>query len=84
MKAHKKTQIQIFIISVLEASLYNTLLYLLQLKKIFESRTGSWGIADGIVQQAIRRAEANVAWADDAFPSMEAWLEKYLVNHKKE
>ncbi|KAK3913416.1 Aminopeptidase-like protein AC3.5 [Frankliniella fusca] len=55
-----------------------------KLRAIFEKRAGSWGIADGIVQQAIRRAESNVAWADEAFPSMEAWLEKYLVNIKKE
>lgn len=62
----------------------SSLLLPFQLKAIFEKRAGSWGIADGIVQQAIRRAESNVAWADDAFPSMEAWLEKYLVNIKKE
>lgn len=55
-----------------------------KLRAIFEKRAGQWGIADGIVQQAIRRAESNVAWADEAFPSMEAWLEKYLVNIKKE
>lgn len=54
-----------------------------KLKSIFDKRKGSWGIADGIVQQAIRRAESNVAWADQVFPSMGAWLDKYIDNLKK-
>lgn len=56
----------------------------MQLKEIFQKRTGAWGVAEGVVQQALRRAESSVVWADEAFPSMEAWLEKYLVNIKKE
>ncbi|XP_034234742.1 thyrotropin-releasing hormone-degrading ectoenzyme-like [Thrips palmi] len=55
-----------------------------KLKEIFQKRSGVWGVAEGVVQQALRRAESSVAWADEAFPSMEAWLEKYLVNIKKE